>query len=58
MFWKQAWGALGKTAPAINSGYWWSSCQRSAADAVGLYYGAVINLTKSNIRSLLVGFDL
>ena len=50
--------ALGKTAPAIHSGLWWSSCQRSATNAVPLHNGGLGNLTKTGSTSVLVGFDL
>lgn len=50
--------ALGKTAPTINSGSWWSSCQRSATNAVYLYNGGFTYNIKTNSHSVLVGFDL
>lgn len=51
--------ALGKTAPAIHSGGWWSSCQYSATGAVSLYNGGFgTNLGKTHSTSVLVGFDL
>ena len=51
--------ALGKTAPAINSGNWWSSCQDSATYAVYLLNGGFgTSLTKTLSTSVLVGFDL
>ena len=50
--------ALGKTAPAIHSGNWWSSCQDSATGAVYLYIGGFYGNGKTNSNSVLVGFDL
>ena len=58
VFWKQVWSALGKTAPAINSDRWWSSCQLSATNAVNLGNGGFLNYFKTNSYSVLVGFDL
>ena len=50
--------ALGKTAPAIHSGFWLSSCQYSASHAVGLDNGGFYNGGKTGSTSVLVGFDL
>lgn len=50
--------ALGKTAPAIHSGRWWSSCQYSAAHAVSLTNGGFYYYLKTTSSSVLVGFDL
>lgn len=51
--------ALGKTAPTIHIGYWWTSCQLSATNAVTLTTGMFRNDTKtSSSFSVLVAFDL
>lgn len=50
--------AIGKTAPTIHSGFWWSACQYSATNAVLLYYGRFFIYTKPYGDSVLVGFDL
>jgi hypothetical protein len=50
--------ALGKTAPAIHSGRWWSSCQSSAAGAVYLSNGGFGTNGRTNSNPVLVGFDL
>ena len=50
---------LGKTAPSIHSGLWWTSCQTNATNAVPLYNGGFIrNLTKTNSTDVLCCFDL
>lgn len=50
--------ALGKTAPSIHSGRWWSSCQYSATYADYLYGGGLNGNSKTGSLSVLVGFDL
>jgi hypothetical protein len=51
--------ALGLTAPTIKSGNWWTSCQYSAPNAVGLGNGNFINyFNKTGSNSVLVVFDL
>jgi hypothetical protein len=50
--------ALGRTAPTIWSGIWWTSCQDSSPYAVGLYSGGYLHSTKSSKNSVFVGFDL
>lgn len=51
--------ALGLTAPNILSGYWWSSLQYNATDAVHLYNGGFGNgYRKTHGFQALVGFDL
>ena len=49
---------LGKTAPTVTSGYWWTSCQTSETDAVHLYNGGFYGFTKTYSTSVLVCFDL
>lgn len=50
--------ALGRTAPAIWSGYWWTSCQNNATDAVYLYYGGFYGSNKTYSYSVFVCYDL
>lgn len=50
--------ALGKTAPTIHSGGWWTSCQTSATRAVYLNNGSFNNYSKTTSLSVLVAFDL
>ena len=50
--------ALGKTAPSIHSGYWWTACQLNATHAVSLSNGSFYNNGKSGSYNALVGFDL
>lgn len=50
--------ALGKTAPAIHSGLWWTACQYNAANAVHLNGGSFNGFSKTNNNLVLVGFDL
>ena len=50
--------ALGKTAPAITSGFWWTSCQVSAQYAVILYNGGFGNDYKTDGNSVLRVYDL
>ena len=51
--------ALGKTAPSIHSGYWWTACQGNATNAVTLNYGSFnLDIFKTYSGSALVGFDL
>lgn len=49
---------LGKTAPSIHSGSWWTSCQNDATNAVGLYNGGFDNYTKTLSLNVLCCFDL
>ncbi len=49
---------LGKTAPTITSGGWWTSCQASETHAVYLYYGGFTYYYKTSSTSVLVCFDL
>ena len=49
---------LGKTAPAIHSGYWWTSCQTNATYAVYLYYGGFDFDKKTYSFNVLCCFDL
>ena len=50
--------ALGKTAPSIHSGYWWTSCQNNAADAVILPNGSFSYTPKTYSNNVLCCFDL
>lgn len=50
--------ALGKTAPSIHSGYWWTACQVNATNAVTLYCGSFNDRYKSYSNLAIVGFDL
>lgn len=50
--------ALGKTAPTIHSGVWWTSCQDSATYAVGLYNGGFLSNPKTYSINVLCCFDL
>lgn len=50
--------ALGKTAPSIHSGYWWTSCQRNALHAVYLVNGGFYGDFKSFGFNVLCCFDL
>lgn len=50
--------AVGKTAPTITSGNWWTSCQYSSSNAVLLYNGGFSLNLKPFSYSVLVGFDL
>lgn len=50
--------ALGKTAPSIHSGPWWTSCQGGAANAVYLSSGGFINYAKTRSVNVLCCFDL
>lgn len=53
--------ALGRTAPAIWKGYWWTSCQSSDKNAVNLRDGGfnqVFNANKINDNDVLCCFDL
>ncbi len=50
---------LGKTAPTITSGYWWTSCQNSSTYAVGLGNGSFDgHINKTTSLSVLVCYDL
>lgn len=49
---------LGKTAPAINSGTLWTSCQNNAMQAVLLYNGGYHITAKTTGLSVLCCFDL
>ena len=49
---------LGKTAPTITSGSWWTSCQSSETYAVYLNYGGFSITIKTGSGSVLVCFDL
>ena len=49
---------LGKTAPTITSGRWWTSCQISETNAVYLYNGGFDGSGKTSSYSVLVCFDL
>jgi hypothetical protein len=50
--------ALGRTAPAIWSGYWWTSCQNSATSAVFLINGGYYFYYKTFSYSVFVAYDL
>ena len=50
--------ALGRTAPAIWSGNWWTSCQRNATYAVYLGNGGFNDYTKTYSLSVFVCYDL
>ena len=51
--------ALGKTAPSIHSGRWWTACQGNATNAVNLLNGSFIdNGIKAFGTAAFVGFDL
>lgn len=52
--------ALGKYSkrPILTNGFWWSSCQYSATNAVSLRNGGFNNDPKGYSTSVLVGFDL
>lgn len=50
--------ALGRTAPAIWSGNWWTSCQVNATDAVVLPNGGFRNGGKSSSHQVFCCFDL
>lgn len=50
--------ALGKTAPSIHSGYWWTACQYNAAYAVYLGNGSFNYNGKPYSTNAIVGFDL
>ena len=49
---------LGKTAPSIHSGYWWTSCQTGATNAVYLGNGGFRNGNKTSSYTVLCCFDL
>ncbi len=49
---------LGKTAPTITSGGWWTSCQNSETNAVNLGNGGFNYGSKAYSFSVLVCFDL
>lgn len=49
---------LGKTAPSIHSGSWWTSCQNNAAHAVTLRNGGFNGTPKTFSGSVLCCFDL
>jgi phage tail protein X len=50
---------LGKTAPTITSGFWYTSCQGSETGAVGLNIGEYLCYTKKHSNAnVLVCFDL
>lgn len=50
--------ALGLTAPNINSGYWWASCQLNATSAVRLTNGGFGSNLKAYGGTVLCCFDL
>lgn len=50
--------ALGKTAPSIHSGFWWTSCQSDATSAVNLANGGFLNTNKTGSFNVLCCFDL
>lgn len=50
--------ALGKTAPTIHSGVWWTSCQFNASNAVNLNNGGFNGLNKTGSINVLCCFDL
>ena len=50
--------ALGKTAPSIHSGNWWTSCQLNATYAVTLSNGGFGGTNKTNSNNVLCCFDL
>ena len=50
--------ALGRTAPAIWSGNWWTSCQNNATNAVNLNNGGFSNYNKSTSHRVFCCFDL
>jgi hypothetical protein len=50
--------ALGKTAPSIHSGLWWTSCQTNATLAVALRGGGFFDYNKANSSAVLCCFDL
>ena len=50
--------ALGKTAPSIHSGYWWTACQGNATGAAHLGNGGFDTSSKTGTYNVLVGFDL
>ena len=49
---------LGKTAPAIASGNWWTSCQYNASSAVRLNGGNFYGDDKTNSGNVFVCYDL
>ena len=49
---------LGKTAPSIHSGNWWTSCQGNATYAVYLDNGGFFNNRKTYSYNVLCCFDL
>ena len=49
---------LGKTPTNIKSGYWWTSCQYSAPNAVDLYNGGFGSFNKTYSYTVLRVFDL
>lgn len=49
---------LGKTAPTIHIGDWWTSCQAIATQAVLLSNGGSYNFNKVFSTNVLVGFNL
>lgn len=50
--------ALGRTVPAIWSGYWWTSCQLNATYAVNLSNGGFYNNNKTYSGNVFVAYDL
>ena len=50
--------ALGRTAPTIWSGYWWTSCQYDASNAVTLNNGGFSNYSKTNGFNVFCCYDL
>lgn len=50
--------ALGRTAPVIWSGDWWTSCQYIASYAVSLYNGGFHSSLKTNSSQVFCCFDL
>ena len=49
---------LGKTAPSIHSGSWWTSCQDNATSALTLSNGGFRGLNKAPSYNVLCCFDL
>ena len=50
--------ALGRTAPTIWSGIWWTSCQNDASNAVRLYFGGFNNNNKTDYGAVFCCYDL
>lgn len=50
--------ALGRTAPTIWSGIWWTSCQSNASNAVGLDNGGFRNYYKTDSYNVFCAYDL